>query len=396
MLAVQQFNITDMKIRKLIIALALAALAMPAFASEITSDFIDPDTGLKVTRQAYGASVEWKYAEGKLAGKLSLKESFEDGKLASKTHYFYNAEGRRTRSVTEYEDGRKLVNTDYTEGKAVGSIKTREEFSHGKLTNVEAFFYDADGKQTSHATLMSKSEAAKGYLSRMKVHRQAGSVMHSIFYKDDVLDDSNEMVIPDPLPPIPATSGYNEKTITITTEFSENDGGLNVTLKNISNTPVEVHKSELDSPLISIERNVPDGEGSRIWQIAMEDLQTLLGKGKPTVTTIAPGETLRYTATLEKIFERFHDDYGKNKDKPPSARSLGNADPKAELSVVNISYRDLFPLPPNTKRVGTSVGGRVCLGKLGKLKARHPELFKSPDTSETTEASHIEKSRQPN
>jgi len=372
-----------MNIRKSIIVFVLAALAAPASAADVPKTITEPETGEKLTSRTRGSSVEWNYAEGALAGKLKRKETFEDGKLTSTTHYFYNAEGRQTRSVTEYEDGRKFVNTNFTEGKLAGSIKTREEFSHGEPTNVEAYFYDADGKQTCRATLMSKSEAKKGYLSRMKAHYEAGLVMHSIYYKDGVLDDSNEMAMPDPLPPIPATSGYNEKTVSITTEFSENDGTFRITLKNISDTPVEVHKNELDSPLISIERNVPDGEGSRIWQITMEDLQTLLRKGNapPSVTTIAPGGTLRYTATLEKIFQRFHDTYGKDKNKPPSERSLASADLKAELSIVNISYSDLFPLPPSTKRVETSVGGKVSLGRLGDLKEKRPELFKDADIS---------------
>jgi len=208
---------------------------------------------------------------------------------------------------------------------------------------------------------------------------------HTVYYNNDILDDSNEMAIPDRLPPIPATSGCDVKNISLSAVLSEDGGSLVVTLKNISEAPVEVHKGIFDEPLIYLGWNDKSAGRSYYWQAAMGDAERADVADPKTlypVTTLAPDETLNYTATIGEIAKRL---YISTWDKI----NFKDVNPEAEFVFGLVRYWSLFPCPPDVIRVETTVDAYATLGTVGAFREKYAELFKAPepcqppDTAET-------------
>jgi len=347
----------------------------------------DSETGEKLTTQTsepYNGytTVEARYAEGALAGNRKRDETFKDGERISTTLYFYDAQGRQTHAVTESKNGSKVVSKYYTEGEARGKLKSSEEFNNGKPVYLQAFYFDSEGWQTHAVYLWSKSGGEQAKFrspdwddSCMSVQYNRGRITLTVAYKNDILDDSNEMVLPEPLPPIPATSGYDTKNITLTAALSDDGNSFVITLKNISDSPVEVHENVFNAPLFNFYWRDNNGIG-KSWQVHMGGEKTMLPyENLPhSIAYLAPSESLRYTVTIREIFQKLRDAYGQ--DMLSLEKSFADAPLKAEICHSHVVYWNLFPLPPEVERLQTTVHAFASLGMVEEFKKKHPELFK--------------------
>jgi len=322
---------------------ALAVLAMPAYASETSETITNLDTGEKLT----------------------------------------------IRTGEPSNDGRTTVETSYAEGELAGKCKRNETFSNGKLVDTMLYFYNADGEEVRTVNLWSKSELARWKARgrdtdgmRMFVQHRDKLVVHNVIYKDSVLDNANEMAIPDPLPPIPATSGYDTKNIALAAALSDDGKSILITLKNISDSPVEVDKGDFDAPLITLgwSSDAPiDGHAGSYWPVPMRNMNTVSARAKSSrpLTSLAPGESLHYTATIKEIFQKFRDFH---KHLSPTEINFADTNPaKTEIRISNVTYQNLFPLPPDANRVQTTVRPEtVSLGTVEEFKKKHPGIIRKP------------------
>jgi len=311
-------------------------------------------------------SVTTYHTEGKVKGNQKVRESFHNGKLSETWKKFYDSEGNQTHSVYEHSSGSKLVDTYYTEGKAKGKSKGSESISSkGIPTDRREHFYDGDGENThsvfARTDFSNRSERRFYYLSNREKKPDA---YHVIDYKNVPIDESKGVVYPDPLPPFPISSGYFAKNTDLAVAVS--DGTITVTLKNVSDSPIEVHEDVFMSPSFRLDLG---GKGMTFGRPPPSGSWT---KTQPDeirrVISLAPGESLRYETTLPEVIKtlpRFVEAEHASYDSLPVSLSL--------------RYENLFPLPPEAQSGSTGFDKAIPLGTLGEFKAKHPELFETPD-----------------
>jgi len=308
----------------------IAMLAALAFSAAPARAETAKKLETKIEEKDGKKTVTTVYAEGALAGKTKKSENFKDGKLAWTTEYFYGDAGHKTRTV-----------------------EWKTDASPPEIADIKESFHDAEGKETHYVRLRS------GSYSRWNLiiwHSPQGNQQwHVVPFKSEGIDVSEDLEL---LSLLPASSGYRMENITLSTALSEDGKSVVITLTNISNAPVEVHKDAFTRPRIDLNRPA----GVRYTPFVIKEVFQ--------ETPLAPSDSLRHEIPLREIFEN---------DAEVIKKLVFKNDPEAEL-YIHTNFYDLFPTSHDSQVAGTSLG-RMSLGTFGEIRAKNPELFPSADTA---------------
>ena len=234
------------------------------------------------------------------------------------------------------------------------TVRWKTDASSPEIEEIKEVFFDAEGNETHYFMLRN------GGFSRWNLliwhPLQSGQPQHAVPFKGEGLDVSEDLDI---LSLLPVSSGYRTENVALSAALSDDGKSVVITLTNISDAPVTVHKEAFTRPRIDLNRP----PGLRVSPfVSKEFFQE---------TPLAASEALRHEIPLREIFEE-HAGVIK--------KLVFKNDPDAEL-YIRTDFFDLFPTTHDTRPSQTSLP-RTTLGTFGEIKAKNPELFPSADTAD--------------
>jgi len=345
-----------MKISKSIIALALATLVFVPSCTDAPKD-ADTSEGLETALPSEMLETSKVAVSTNTSLPSETPEAAETPQPPKEPGASYDDDGNKTQQVAEFKDGRTTVTTFCTEGKAKGKPQRIETYRDGTLVSIREHFYDGEGK------LMLAADIEYARLTGSPTLRYTtfdnNGIRHSITYRDDLLDASRGVAIPDSWPSFPDSSGYYADNSNISIAFS--NGNIIVTLTNTSSSPIEVNENIFMKPEFRLHASsgntasISSGGATTHWEQSSAH----------NIVSLAPGASMRCETPLDKILgTQFSDFPGKN------LSDFQNSE--AQVSITPM-YRNLFPLLPDVQSgsFGMDKGG-ASLGKIGELKTSYP------------------------